>query len=214
MDNKKIYKCPSCGSEKLLAESSYRQAVRLKRICKSCAMKKWQLEKYGLKKDRVFFTKCPKCNKNKEHIWKNQSETQLKRLEKDLSKKLCKNCSNSIYYILPKIKSNTKPEIKFKDILRELGIEYIQSFKLKNKFYDFYLQKENILIEIDGVYWHAKNLDNKQLNSTQKHNKENDKLKNLIAEENNILLLRFWEDEIDTKNVIKRLYESKTHNME
>ena len=42
--------------------------------------------------------------------------------------------NNSIYYILPKIKSNIKPEIKFKDILKELGIEYIQSFKLKNKF--------------------------------------------------------------------------------
>lgn len=44
--------------------------------------------------------------------------------------------------------------------------------------------------------------------------RENDQLKNLIAKENNIPLLRFWEDEIDTKNVIKRLYESKTYNME
>ena len=214
MDNKKSYKCPSCGCEKLLAESSYRQAIRLKRLCKSCAMKKWQLEKYGEKQNRIFFTKCPKCNKNKKHIWKNQSETQLKRLKQDLSKKLCKTCSNSLFYVLPKNKFDTKPERKFKDILKKLKIKYTQGFKLENKFYDFYLHKENILIEIDGNYWHGKNLTNEELNPTQKHNRENDQLKNLIAKENSIPLLRFWEDEIDIKSVIKRLYESKTYNME
>lgn len=215
INEKKIYKCPKCTKNSHLAKHSYQQALLLKRLCRSCAMKKWHIEKYGEKKDRIFTIKCPVCGKDKKHTWKNQSEKQFERVKKDLSKKLCKSCSNSIYYILPKNKFNTKPEREFKEILNKLKIDYIQGFKFGYKFYDFYIPKLNILVEIDGIYWHGKGLNIEELNSTQKRNRENDILKNNIAKKNNILLLRFWEGDINITNVINKLYgQQNTSNLE
>jgi len=54
--------------------------------------------------------------------------------------------------------SNTKPEIKMKEILDELGIDYIHQFWTseaeKPSLVDFYLPDFNLIIEVDGVYWH------------------------------------------------------------
>jgi len=93
-------------------------------------------------------------------------------------------------------KVNTKPERNFKLKLNEFKINYEQSYYLCKKIYDFYLPKYNILIEIDGIYWHGKDLKDIELNETQSKNRKNDKLKNKIAKENNMKLLRFWEGEI------------------
>lgn len=41
------------------------------------------------------------------------------------------------------------------DFLDKLGVEYVRQFKAEplQRYYDFYLPKENLLIEIDGGYW-------------------------------------------------------------
>ena len=143
---KKEYKCPQCLGISLLAESSWKEAIRLKRLCRSCAMKKWQTEKYGEKKIREFTSTCPKCKKEKKHRWKNQSETSIKNLSKIMSDKLCKSCSNSEYYVLSKAKINTKPERDFKKIARKLKIKYIQGYKYKGYNFDFFLPDLKILI--------------------------------------------------------------------
>lgn len=75
------------------------------------------------------------------------------------------------------------------------------------KFYDFYLPKYDALIEVDGVYWHGKNLDYNDLNSTQKHTRNNDIVKNALAKEHNYKLIRVWEDEIDNFDVNKLINE-------
>jgi len=199
---KKEYKCPQCSSIKLLAESSWREAVRLKRLCKSCAMKKWQTEKYGEKTTREFTSTCPKCKKEKKHKWKNQSETNIKNLIEVMSTKMCKSCSNSEYYILSKTKKNTKPEREFKKIARKLKIKYRQGYKYKGYNFDFYLPELKILVEIDGNYWHGKGLKWEELNETQINSKKNDNKKNKICLENQQPLIRLWEDEI-TEQVIK-----------
>ena len=133
----KEYKCPSCSEIKLLAESSHRESVRLKRVCKSCAMRKWQSEKYGVKETRTFTSSCPNCGKEKTHTWKNISPTSVESLKETMSNKLCRSCSNSIHYTLAKTKSNTKPEREFKKVARKNKIKYTQGYKYEGYNYDF-----------------------------------------------------------------------------
>lgn len=105
--------------------------------------------------------------------------------------------------------TNTKPELKFKSILELNNIEFEQQYSLQwikgwKKWFDFYIPKLNLLIEIDGVYWHGKGKRFSELNDTQKHTRKNDKLKNELATSSGYNLIRIWEDEIDLFN-IKRL---------
>ena len=69
--------------------------------------------------------------------------------------------------------------------------------------YDFYIPSKNTLIEIDGIYWHGKGIDDAKLNETQKRNRLNDNRKTCIAKENGYDLIRIWEDEIEDKECIK-----------
>ena len=193
---RKDYKCPTCSKVTLLAECSYKEAVRLKRQCKSCAMKKWQNKKYGNKKTTEFTSTCPNCGVEKKHKWKNISPTQAKTLTETMSKKLCRSCSNSIHYVLSPKKSNTKPERKLKTILNKLKIKYKQSYKFEGYYFDFFLPEYNILVEVDGNYWHGKGLEWGDLNETQKNSRKNDLKKNQICLDSQQKLIRLWEDEV------------------
>lgn len=210
------YECPQCSSVNILKKFSFEQAKKLKRLCRSCAMKKWQLEKYGEKTLSEFTSTCPKCGKIKKHKWKNLSPTQTKSRSKDLSLKMCKSCSNSEYYVLSKTKTNTKPERKLKEILQNNSINFKQSYKYEGYYFDFYLIDYNILIEVDGNYWHGKGLEWEKLNHTQKLSRTNDNKKSSICLEKQQILIRFWEDEIDENLVISIIqkYEKNKHNME
>lgn len=61
-------------------------------------------------------------------------------------------------------KTNTSPELEFKSILDNLGIEYIHPYtvNLGARFasVDFYIVGHHFLVEIDGEYWHPKELSN------------------------------------------------------
>jgi G:T-mismatch repair DNA endonuclease (very short patch repair protein) len=101
-------------------------------------------------------------------------------------------------------------EYKFEGILELLEIEYTHSYFIKeiNKIYDFYLPKYNILIEIDGDFWHC-NPDTKYALpecKTQYINIENDKFKSQWALDNGYTLLRFWENDIN--NNIKQVKQT------
>ena len=62
--------------------------------------------------------------------------------------------------------------------------------------------KSNILIEVDGDFWHANPLiyDLKKLHIIQEVNLKNDKLKNELAQKFDIKLIRFWETDIKKEN--------------
>jgi len=211
----KEYTCPSCGGTKMLKENSHYESTRLKRVCKSCAMRKWQEEKYGKKDIYEFASTCPKCNQTKTHkVTTPLSPTQTQTLSNKFSTQLCYPCSNSVHYTLSKTKINTKPEQIFKSILEELKINFIQSFKYKKHNFDFYLPDSDTLVEIDGVYWHGKNLGWDELNETQKTSRKNDGKKNQICLENNKKLIRLWEDELTKENIINKIGYETTFNME
>lgn len=103
---------------------------------------------------------------------------------------------------------NTKPELAFFSILDSLNIQYDKQFILKGKIYDVKIVDKDILIEVDGDWYHCN--PNKEIEP--KHVRQimtvkNDKLKNQIAKDNGYQLLRFWETDIkqNKQQIIKQL---------
>lgn len=104
-------------------------------------------------------------------------------------------------------------EIKFQGILENLGFINGKDFKYQKQvtsaIFDFYFEKQNIIIEVDGDFHHC--------NPNSKHaipkydiqikTVGNDYRKNLIAKNNGFKLLRFWESDINNNvdDVIKTL---------
>lgn len=101
----------------------------------------------------------------------------------------------------------SKLEKTFANILDLLDIKYKQFFYAKDikAFYDFYLPEYNVIIEVDGDFWHC-NPDSKHnmpKYETQKRNLIKDSIKSQWAIDNGYKLLRFWENDIN--NNIKQV---------
>ena len=94
----------------------------------------------------------------------------------------------------------TEPERVFSEMMKELGVKIEAQKVINNKIYDFYIPSKNMMVEVDGDYWHANPLiyEGKELNKTQIRNVKNDKFKNILARGNGFLLERVWE--YDLKN--------------
>jgi very-short-patch-repair endonuclease len=103
----------------------------------------------------------------------------------------------------------SKLEFTFADILTGLGIEFVHQYEVDGFNYDFYIPDKNILIEVDGDYWHAHPDKYVELNNMQKKNKGLDKLKTKHAADRSYQLLRFWEQDITSNRfeVIVNLME-------
>ncbi len=91
-------------------------------------------------------------------------------------------------------------EKRFSILLNSLNIQYYFQFFINNgiicKSYDFKIKNKNILIEVDGDYWHG------NPNSDTKFDKwedvqKNDRIKDNLANENNYSIIRFWESDIN-----------------
>lgn len=102
----------------------------------------------------------------------------------------------------------TKPEKEFETLLKYHNINYIFQYSLQwingwKKWYDFYLPDFNTLVEIDGTYWHGKDLDEMKLNSQQLQTRNNDLLKNELAINQGFRLIRIWSNEIQNFDINK-----------
>jgi very-short-patch-repair endonuclease len=88
------------------------------------------------------------------------------------------------------VKSGTKPELKFIEFLVEHNINYEHQHPVHTSngswLYDFWLPDLNLLIEIDGEFWHS-----------TKQSIRRDKIKNNIAKSLNKTLARISTDNID-----------------
>lgn len=108
----------------------------------------------------------------------------------------------------------SKLEKTFTNILDILDIKYETSYYAKDikAFYDVYLPYYNILIEVDGDFWHTNPLKypNGPINKCQIKNAKRDKEKTQWAVDNGYKLLRFWENDINNniKQVKKILLEN------
>lgn len=73
----------------------------------------------------------------------------------------------------------TYPEQLVYDYLNNNNINFIAQYKIEDKWYDFYLQDYNVVIEVDGVKWHC----------TDKA-KQNDLYKDQLAYKHNLNIYR------------------------
>jgi hypothetical protein len=102
-----------------------------------------------------------------------------------------------------KVKTS-KLETIFSGILDNIGltkdIDYIHSHLVSEikTFFDFYIPQKQIIIEVDGDFYHCNpNTKHKTPKyEIQKKNMVNDKRKNTWCENHNITLLRYWEKDI------------------
>lgn len=87
----------------------------------------------------------------------------------------------------------SKPENDFAVILDSMGIEYVRQHPITNILHaypcDFFIEKYNMVLEVDGIYWHSRQFQ-----------KEIDNTRNGEMEKAGYHVLRFWDKEI--KNII------------
>lgn len=94
----------------------------------------------------------------------------------------------------------SKLEKKFaKEFLEKLGIRYEEQFEAKDikRFYDFFLNDYNVLIEIDGDFYHGYGKLHEEKSPMQKRNARVDEIKNEWAALHGYPLIRIWEHDIN-----------------
>lgn len=93
-----------------------------------------------------------------------------------------------------------------REFLDKLCVEYVYQFEAKDigRFFDFYLPNSNLIIEIDGDYWHGnpEMYNEDELRPHQKRAQRIDEYKTKWALTHSIPILRIWEHDI-RKNPIK-----------
>ena len=96
----------------------------------------------------------------------------------------------------------TKLEIKFEELLTNLGFKVNYQHELDLGLFDFYLIGFNVLIEVDGDFHHSnpKTKHYPPKYPIQFNTIKNDMRKNKICTDNNIKLIRFWENDVN-KNI-------------
>jgi very-short-patch-repair endonuclease len=104
-------------------------------------------------------------------------------------------------------RSMTKPEQQLRDILDELHVTYTSQFFITEDSqtfsYDFYLPECQLIIEVDGDYWHGGP-------GVQEHwygvetTKATDVQKDMVARQRGYKVLRLWESQLkhDRKLII------------
>jgi very-short-patch-repair endonuclease len=94
----------------------------------------------------------------------------------------------------------TEPERVFANMMKELKIEVELQKVIGKKIFDFYIPSKNMIVEVDGDYWHANPMlyEQKDLNKTQLRNQRNDKYKETLAKGHGFKFERVWE--YDLKN--------------
>lgn len=93
---------------------------------------------------------------------------------------------------------DTTVEIFVEELIKQQGWRYVPQKAVRHLNYDFYLPDLNVLLEVQGDYWHC----NPRLypdgpkNSVQRENLQKNKNKREVAESQNIPLLEIWELDI------------------
>lgn len=114
-------------------------------------------------------------------------------------------------YNHPKYGTSKLEEDFARNFLDKLGLEYEYQFEARDigRFYDF--KCGNVLIEIDGDYFHANPLlfEENKLNTMQKRNKRVDEYKDRWALSHGYPIMRIWEHDIrnNPEKVINMLKE-------
>lgn len=93
----------------------------------------------------------------------------------------------------------TAPERVFSEMMKELEVEFEMQKIVGKKIYDFYIPHVNMIVEVDGDYWHANPIiyEGKELNKIQLRNVKNDKFKDVLATGHGFKIERVWEYDLN-----------------
>lgn len=105
---------------------------------------------------------------------------------------------------LSSIKVPNKFEQKIYGMLSLSKIKFIPQYEVDGKFYDAYLPEYNVLLELDGTFFHKESISECKY-GIQKKNYRNDRVKDKIAKQNKYILIRIKESDliIDLKKHIE-----------
>lgn len=101
-----------------------------------------------------------------------------------------------------KVFTNTKIELKMKEMLDKLGVYYIQQYPLEHiARVDFYIPDKLLVIECDGCFYHACH----QCGFTKYHQDKiaKDSNKTSALQKLGYSVLRFWGHEINTMSILQ-----------
>jgi very-short-patch-repair endonuclease len=154
---------------------------------------------------------------------KKKSEEHVKKITEDRRKywsneehKMQQRDRRMQYIIKNGFQVRSKLEEIFMEIMDSAGIDYYDQFYVAEipALYDFKIKGKNILIEVDGDFWHCKPGTQFEVPKydAQKSNLITDQIKNEWAKANGYTLLRFWESDIQNNRlqVVKILIENLT----
>ena len=112
----------------------------------------------------------------------------------------------------PKYGTSKLEDYFAENFLDVIGVKYVRQYEAKEigRFYDFYCEKANVIIEVDGDYYHSYGLKYEEKNPMQKHNEWVDRVKDEWALARGIPVLRIWEHDIrdNPEKVMKTLKEA------
>lgn len=94
-------------------------------------------------------------------------------------------------------KKMTGPERKMQKMLKSLKVDFRSQEIIHGKIFDFFIPGKNLIIEVDGDYWHGYGKEHSELNEIQKRSVRNDSGKDIIAKGLGYEIIRFWEHEIN-----------------
>lgn len=107
-------------------------------------------------------------------------------------------------------RNQTAPEKALGKILKGMKVEFRPQEIIHGKIFDFFIPKSNLIVEVDGDYWHGYGLEHSQLNEVQKRSVRNDSEKDVIAKGLGYEILRFWEHDIhDNPDFVKQEISKK-----
>lgn len=93
-------------------------------------------------------------------------------------------------------KNQTAPEKGMQKILKSLKVKFQPQEIIHGKIFDFFIPEKNLIIEVDGDYWHGYGKEHSELNEIQKRSVRNDTEKDVIAKGLGYEIMRFWEHDI------------------
>lgn len=186
-------------SQKLITVPKYKSTCLKKYGCENVS----QLESVKHKKEQTFIK-----NYGVDNIWKTPeyAEFTSKRwasYSPERKNELLKQWRNS--------KGNTSElENKIYGYLNEIGLSVITQFKFDNYYhaYDFLITGTNIIIEVNGDFWHANPMiysENDVLNFPNNPVKaidlwKKDDINNIYAKSNGYEVITLWEHDINNKS--------------
>ena len=172
----------------------------------------YYIDKYGDEQGRLYFAWVQKRKSEvskKEYFMEKYGDEWKGEWEKHL------------YKLCQKFKNNYGLNTKCENVLKAHNIEYIREFPLcrnANKSYVYDFKIGNVLLELNGVYWHCSPKKYKPndlilfpgnmfIRAKDKWKADEEKMR--FAEENGYIPLTIWEDEFSEEFLLMKLNDIK-----